>query len=198
MLNVYLIFKILRIENFMYDKDDKVFQKAIKETLGFEGGFVEDKDDLGGATNWGITEEVARKHGYTGEMQDFPQFKAIEIYYQDYWYKSQLHDIAKYDERIALELFDTGVNMGVRTAGKFLQRALNCLNREESLFPNLIVDGIIGSNTVEVLLVLGKQQDKEVLLKMLNVLQGVRYIEICEKREVNKKFVRGWFLRVRL
>jgi lysozyme family protein len=180
----------------MYYKGHESFQKAIKETLGFEGGFVEDPADPGGATNWGITEEVARYHGYRGEMSDLPQSKAIEIYYKDYWYKNDLHSIAKYDERIALELFDTGVNMGTGTAAKFLQRALNCLNREGSLFSNLNVDGIIGYATVSVLSKLGRQRDKNTLLKMLNVLQGARYIELCEKKETNERFVRGWFKRV--
>lgn len=177
-------------------ESDKLFQKAIKETLGFEGGFVDDPADPGGATNWGVTEEVARKHGYNGDMRNFPQSKAIQVYKIDYWYKNNLQDIAKYDEEIALELFDTGVNMGIRTAGKFFQRALNCLNREETLFHNLDIDGIVGSNTVNVLTKLGRKQDKNTLLKMLNALQGAKYIELCEKKETNERFVRGWFRRV--
>ena len=46
------------------------FDKAWEETGRAEGGFVDDPDDSGGATNWGITEKVARKQGYTGHMRD--------------------------------------------------------------------------------------------------------------------------------
>lgn len=173
-----------------------VFEKALKETLGFEGGFSDDPVDPGGATHWGITQETARKHGYQGEMKDFKMSMAMEIYKTDYWDKNKLDQVAKYDEKIAIEMFDTGVNMGVRQAGKFLQRAINCLNRNQNLFPNLKVDGIIGSKTLATLSFLGKEIDKKTMLAMLNALQGARYIEICEKDNKMEKFVRGWFRRV--
>jgi len=34
---------------------DLVFQKAVEQVLAHEGGFVDDTDDLGGATNFGVT-----------------------------------------------------------------------------------------------------------------------------------------------
>ena len=47
-------------------------------TFANEGGYVDHRDDPGGATNHGITEAVARGKGYTGSMRalkrecDFP------------------------------------------------------------------------------------------------------------------------------
>ncbi|EJY0890163.1 hypothetical protein OE991_005197, partial [Escherichia coli] len=45
---------------------DKIFD----EVLGKEGGYVNHPDDKGGPTKWGITEKVARAHGYRGDMRD--------------------------------------------------------------------------------------------------------------------------------
>lgn len=45
---------------------DEIFDAV----LGKEGGYVNHPDDRGGPTKWGITEKVARAHGYRGDMRD--------------------------------------------------------------------------------------------------------------------------------
>jgi lysozyme family protein len=170
------------------------FEKALAATLLHEGFFSNDPDDQGGATTYGITESTARAHGYTGDMKDFPAKTAEAIYRQDYWDKNSLDEIAEYYEPIAVKMFDIGVNMGVGQAGKFFQRTLNCLNRDQALYPDLKVDGVIGSKTIKALVKLGPE--KKAVLKMLNALQGAKYIEICERVPRQKKFVRGWVNRI--
>lgn len=172
------------------------FQKALGITLGHEGIYSDDPYDTGGKTKWGITENVARIHGYDGRMCDLPLETAQEIYRVDYWRKNRLDEVAKYDETIAIEMFDTGVNMGTLVAAYFLQRAINCLNRNQTTFDDLEVDGIIGSKTIEVLSKLNKQNEKRSVFKMLNALQGARYIEICENDPTKERFIRGWLQRV--
>ena len=68
------------------------FERAVEKTLKLEGGFVNDPDDPGGATKYGITEATARAHGYTGDMRELPLDVAREIYKKSYW------DIARLDE----------------------------------------------------------------------------------------------------
>ncbi|OAQ29846.1 hypothetical protein K457DRAFT_125464 [Linnemannia elongata AG-77] len=51
---------------------------------------------------------------------------------------------AEISEPIALKLFDMGVNLGIGTAAKFLQRTLNALNRQQADY----ADGAIGPNSV--------------------------------------------------
>ncbi len=175
------------------------FEQALAHTLGIEGGYSDDKDDSGGKTNYGITVAVARKHGYKGSMKDLPLDTAKAIYKADYWDANSLTHIAQYNESIALEMFDTGVNQGVRRAGKYLQRALNVLNRSNRatpLFPDLKVDGLIGAKSRKALVYLRTEQEQRVLLTILNVLQGSRYVEIIEKRPSQEKYSRGWFDRV--
>jgi lysozyme family protein len=105
--------------------------------------------------------------------------------------------VSEYSPRIAEELLDTGVNMGVGTASKFLQRALNTLNAEGKYYPDITVDGAIGQMTLASLKAfLAHRGDNGhvVLVRMLNALQGVRYIEIAEAKPSQEAFIYGWFL----
>lgn len=67
------------------------------------------------------------------------------FYKENYWDKFLGDEINS--QEIADEIFDTSVNMGVERAVKFLQKALNYLNRDELLYLNLVVDGSIENNT---------------------------------------------------
>ncbi|MGT3216592.1 glycosyl hydrolase 108 family protein, partial [Yersinia enterocolitica] len=53
--------------------------------LGKEGGYVNHPDDKGGPTRWGITQKVARAHGYMGDMRNLPRETALSILEADYW-----------------------------------------------------------------------------------------------------------------
>jgi lysozyme family protein len=88
--------------------------------------------------------------------------------------------------------------MGVSTSIKMLQRLLNAMNVQENLFPDLVVDGVLGSkslNALDAYLGYRTGTGEKVLLKGLNCLQGTRYIELAEKRKQNEQFVYGWLLK---
>lgn len=178
------------------------FTAALQQSLGIEGDFSDDPADSGGATRFGITEAVARRHGYAGPMRALPPDTARAIYRTDYWDSQQLDAIAMLSRPIAEELFDTGVNCGIGRAGEFLQSALNVLNRQGRDYADLDVDGRIGNKTVEALgafLALRHAPGEQVLLRALNCQQGAAYIELAERREKDERFVFGWFLqRVRI
>lgn len=170
--------------------------KIIQKIMGVEGGYVNDPRDSGGATRYGITEAVARKHGYLGEMKDLPYEKAFEIYEKDYWIPLRLFDIEPYSEAIAYELMDTAINMGVQRAGEFLQRSLNVLNNQGQFWADIKVDGWIGENTLKAFRGLRNKRGVDgfnVLLKMLNALQGEFYISLAERRVKDEAFIYGWF-----
>ncbi|MDF9440049.1 putative peptidoglycan-binding domain-containing protein, partial [Acinetobacter baumannii] len=84
---------------------------------------------------------------------------------------------------VAEELLDTGVNCGTGFAKPLLQRALNLLNNQgKAGFPDLEVDGVYGSETLGALKTYLSKRGKEgekVLVRVLNIMQGQRYIEIC-------------------
>ena len=161
-----------------------------------EGGYVDHPADKGGPTCFGITQAVARAHGYAGPMRQLPREEAVVIYRRLYWLRPRLGEVAKRSARIAAELFDTGVNMGPAVAITFLQRALTALNRNARDYPDLTPDGRIGPVTLSALdtflRVRGRSSGQTVLLRALEALQGERYLRLAERRPANEAFLYGW------
>ena len=161
-----------------------------------EGGFVNHPADKGGPTCFGITEAVARANGYRGSMRQLPRDEAAAIYRRLYWIRPRFDQVAQRSERIAAELFDTGVNMGPAVAITFLQRALTALNRNGADYPDLVPDGRVGPQTLAALDVFlklrGKSSGETVLLRALEALQGERYLRLAERRPANEAFLYGW------
>jgi lysozyme family protein len=169
--------------------------KLIDDAIGREGGYTDHPADRGGATRWGITEAVARAHGYRGDMRVFPRDEAIELYKRIYWVRPGLDHIGDIAPDLAAELFDTGVNMGPGVAVSFLQRALNALNRGASDYPDIVPGVRIDDATVAALTTfLAKRapHGERVLLKALEALQGERYLDLAERRPANEAFLYGW------
>ena len=110
------------------------FDTAFTTLLGHEGGYVNDPQDPGGETRWGVTVAVARAHGYVGDMRDFPQTAAKHIYRKAYW------DSVRADElppALRYAVFDAAVNSGPAQGVKWLQRAVGATD-----------DGRIGPQTL--------------------------------------------------
>jgi lysozyme family protein len=171
------------------------FDKAFAHAVRVEGEYSDHQADRGGKTKYGITERVARANGYAGGMRDLSLDEAKRIYKAQYWDVLRLDAIAARSYPLALELFDTGINMGVGIAGRFLQRALNALNHQAEHFADVAADGVVGPVTVAALsafLARRTTEGERVLLKALNALQACRYVEIAEADPEQEDFVYGW------
>ena len=170
--------------------------ELIEAVLDREGGYVNHPADKGGPTCFGITEAVARAHGYRGAMRQLPREDAVTIYRRLYGLRPCFDQVALRSTSIAAELFDTGVNMGPTVAATFLQRALTALNRNGADYADLVPDGRIGNKTVEALdaflAIRGKASGEVVLLRALEALQGERYLRLAERRPANESFLYGW------
>lgn len=169
--------------------------KMIDEVIRREGGYSNHPNDRGGPTNWGITQQVARAYGYLGNMQALPRSAAANIYKTRYWTGPKFDQVAAICPEIGDELFDTGINMGPATAGKFLQRALNVLNRGAVDYPDIGTEGQVGPMTLAALSAFVKKRGAaggEVLRKALDGLQCARYVEIAEGSKSQEAFVYGW------
>jgi len=161
-----------------------------------EGGYANNPADRGGPTCFGITQAMARAQGYAGPMRQLPREEAAAIYRRLYWTRPRLDEVAARSERVAAELFDTGVNMGPAVAITFLQRALTALNRNGRDYSDLVPDGRVGPRTLAALdsflAVRGRTSGETVLLRALEALQGERYLRLAERRPANEAFLYGW------
>ncbi|MCT4705292.1 hypothetical protein MUA03_05100 [Enterobacteriaceae bacterium H16N7] len=160
-----------------------------------EGGYVNNPADKGGPTNWGITEAVARAHGFKGDMQDLTRDEAYSIIEEDYWLRPGLDKLSQISIPVAFKLCDTAVHIGPNYPGRWLQQWLNLFNQRQKHYPDITVDGVIGEKTrssLQQYLSWRGTEGEEVLLKAINCSQGNYYLTISEKREANEEFIYGW------
>lgn len=92
------------------------FLKAIEEVLANEGGYVDDPDDPGGETKFGIS----RRSYPDLDIPNLTRDEAIAIYYRDWWQRYGYDRID--DQEIATELLDIAVT-NPKAAHMNLQRA---------------------------------------------------------------------------
>lgn len=171
----------------------------IDRLIGREGGYVNHPADRGGATMWGITEQVARAHGFRGDMRALGRDLAAIIYRAAYWIDPGFDAVSTRYPDVAEELFDIGVNMGTSVAGGFLQRVLNVFNQDGAHYADLTVDTRIGPITLLALDAFRQRRGEEGgerLLEAIRSLRGARYIDICEAKPAQEAFAYGWFGRM--
>lgn len=169
--------------------------EVLEDVLRKEGRFLNHPSDLGGPTMWGITERVARKHGFTGRMQDLPRHMAKQIYMQDYVIEPGFGRVMRENMAIAAEMVEAGVNVGTTWPARWLQQWLNLFNYQGKHYADIVVDGDIGPATIGALKAFLAKRGKKgeaVMVKSLNCDQGSRYKEISIARMANEDFVFGW------
>ncbi len=150
------------------------FDAAFERLLGHEGGYVNHPEDPGGATNWGITERVARANGYRGEMRDLPVETAKQIYLRLYWTPCRCEELPA---ALRFDVFDAAVNSGTVQAIKWLQRAIGAT-----------ADGAPGPQTLR----LTAEQHPDAVRRRFN---GARLRMLADNRGW-ATFGRGWARRV--
>ena len=144
------------------------FEKIITFVLEKEGKFVHDKDDPGGATNYGITLLTLRDAGVdvdgdgdvdVDDVRKLTPQAAMEIYKDKYW---DGLDASNIDWPLAVVAFDTAVNCGVGRTKRWLAQTND------------------------------KGGDYMYLLN----LRTIHYLNIINKNPVLRKYKKGWLNRV--
>lgn len=169
----------------------------INDLIDREGGYVNDPEDSGGETNFGITLATARAYGYTGAMVDLPRDVAQNIYLRRYWVEPRFHQVNEIYPALADCLLDFGVLAGQTTAAAHLQRVLNVLNRQQADYPDVVVDGRIGTLTLAALRAFLAKRGREgagVLMGMVASQQSNYLLELAERRPKDERFQYGWQL----
>lgn len=185
------------------------FEEAYDITLGNEGGYDNDPDDAGGETykgltrkyesdwdGWEIIDAAKNEPNFPKNLETNEELQASirTLYKKKYWDAFWGDQIP--NQKIANELFDSGVNMGTGRVIKFLQTGLNVLNKNGKLYPDIEEDGGFGTNTLNALKSYLKTDTASLLYKVMNVLQGMHYIEYAKKDPIQEKYMRGWMGRV--
>lgn len=150
------------------------FEQAVSIVMKIEGGYVDDKNDPGGATKWGISQRSFPMV----DIKNMTDEQARSLYFNHYWL---LGKCSMLPERIRLIFFDMCVLNGVYAATKTLQKALNGAGYRVE------IDGIIGNKTLSVASYLDP-----VRLRSYRIL---RIANIVLKRPTMEKYWYGWYKR---
>jgi lysozyme family protein len=150
------------------------FDQAMDELLRHEGGYSDHAADPGGKTRYGITEAVAREHGYRGDMRELPLDAARLIYRAAYWNAVRADELPA---AVRYAVFDGAVNSGVRQSVRWLQRAVDATD-----------DGVLGPQTLRAV----QRQEPEVLLRRL-LAQRLNFMAALPTWT---SFGRGWARRI--
>ena len=159
------------------------FLQALPVTLRFEGGYVNDPDDPGGATNKGITHKTydawRKSKGLPQkDVRGISDADVDAIYHERYWVAGKC-DALPWPASGAH--FDACVNHGLRNAAKLLQRAARVAD-----------DGKIGPMTLGAV---RAAQPDELVNRMLWARLAF-YEAIARRRTASRKFLLGWLSRV--
>lgn len=172
------------------------FDPALKVLLEHEGGFVDDKDDAGGATNLGVSLRFLRQLGaavgdvdHDGDVDadDIRQLTpadAATIYRSQWWDRYGYGQIVRQDA--ATKILDAAVNLGARVAHKLAQAAacrVGCRCK---------IDGIWGPETLRAVNDAGPS-----FLPLYRALLESHYRLIAQLHPELKKFLNGWVRRAR-
>lgn len=183
-----------------------IFQTSFDKTIKSEGGYANNPNDAGKETykgisrvfnpnwsGWPIIDSMKHHPGFPANLSSNSDLhsKVFYFYKAEYWNKIQ-GDSIMYQE-VADELFDSSVLHGIKTAVMFLQEALNILNKNQTLYRDIVVDGSLGSVTLSVIQsCVNVDGSPKLLLKMMNFFQVKHILERTEERKQNETFVRGW------
>lgn len=178
---------------------EEIINHLIKVVIDLEGGFSNHKNDLGGQTNLGITESLAREYGYTGKIMEMKERIAHRIYREEFIKPMMIEEFARDSINIGLILLVCAVNIGKNRMIRNLQTSLNALNNMQEMYNDITVDGLVGNNTLKAyrcFLDKRGENGKKILCSMLLAMVGEHYVNIASKREANESFLYGWFNRI--
>lgn len=178
------------------------FLPLILPILQEEGmdSLTNDPNDSGGVTKYGVTERIARSAGYTGAMADMTEDEAVAIYRTVFWQQPNFDQIYALIPTLGAYMLDIGINVAPAVAGRFLQRSLNVLNDNGTLFTDIDVDGVCGAQTRAALVAYRKvraaQDGDLVILGMVRGMAVVYYVGLAEANRNDEQYEFGW-LRAR-
>lgn len=156
------------------------FLKCINIILKNEGGYINHPNDPGGETNMGSERRygIAKKFYPNEDIKNMTKERAIKIYYKDYWLPMNLMKLE--NEDLILQVFDFGVNAGIRVSIRILQRLVSVED-----------DGIIGKITAKVV-----NAENPDIVDRFKRRRKIFYMNLASKKPKLEVFLKGWLNRV--
>ena len=174
----------------------KTVRQLAEEIVAREGGFVNDPDDPGGATNFGVTIHTLRRlrpglRVSEDDIRALTREDAVEIYVEHYFNRPR---IAELPEPLWATVFDMYVNAGAN-AVRILQRLLNQMGQV------VAVDGIIGPQTAHAAAAAVRAAPDHII-DAYGIARREYYDAIADRRPASRRFARrrdggkgGWITR---
>jgi type VI secretion system secreted protein VgrG len=175
-----------------------IFSQSIDYILKSEGGFVNDPDDPGGATNMGVTLKSAIAHSNKfgkPNIRTVEQLKAMTvqeaslIYEMGWWRFGGISD-----RRLATKLLDISINMDAPMYANRYSAAVEMLQCVLALRgEKLDIDGLIGPKTLQAA---NSYSADDLIIGLSYALAG-DYRRIAQNRPASRKFLKGWLSRAK-
>ncbi|MGY9047022.1 MAG: holin-associated N-acetylmuramidase [Rhodobacterales bacterium] len=178
----------------------RTVRQIAEEIIAREGGFVNDPDDPGGPTNYGVTLHTMQRLGLDltkdgqvtiADVRQLTRAQAVEIFVAHYFLRPK---IAQLPEALHGSVFDMYVNAG-GNAVKILQRLLNQMGQ------NVAVDGLIGPQTVRTAAAAMAAAPAH-LTDAYGIARRNYYFDLADRRAASRKYARrrdggkgGWITR---
>ncbi len=170
-----------------------LFDLSIPTVLRREGGFVNDPNDPGGATNYGVSLRWLKAQGLFDELviedgdlthdqvmviRKMTQSDATAFYRQYWWDKYNYGAILP--QMVATKILDMAVNLGAPRAHRMVQNAVNVTQ-----------DGVIGPKTLTLI----NSLNSMTLILNLQALQAQFYRNLVAANPARAEFLNGWLNR---
>ncbi|MBM1632337.1 peptidoglycan-binding protein [Sulfitobacter mediterraneus] len=175
-------------------------REIAKQIVAREGGFVNDPDDPGGATKFGVTIHTMRRLGVdlTGDgrvtaadVRRLSRAQATDIFIEHYFKRPRIGDLP---EALQASVFDMYVNAGAN-AVKILQRLLCDMGFV------VAVDGALGPQSVAAA-AQAMSAAPDHLVDAYGIARRNYYFRLADRRPASRKYARtiaggkgGWIKR---
>lgn len=175
-------------------------REIAQEIVAREGGYVNDPDDPGGATNFGVTIHTMRRLGLdldgdgdvdTRDVKRLTRGQATDIFVTHYFERPL---IAELPSALHATVFDMYVNAGAN-AVKILQRLLVEMGH------SVAVDGALGPQSIAATHA-AWQDAPDHLVDAYGIARRNYYFRIADRRPASRKYARsraggkgGWIKR---
>lgn len=171
-----------------------------EDIIAREGGYVNDPDDPGGATKYGVTVHTMRRLGLdldgdgdvdAADVRQISKTRARSIFVEHYFRRPRIADLP---DALHASVFDMYVNSGAH-AVRILQRLLNEMGQQ------IAVDGVIGPRTVAAAEAALAEAPRH-LADAYGIARRNYYYAVADRRPQSRKFARrrdggkgGWIAR---